>query len=357
MKKITLLMLTFLILATGCNREGQTEKEEDNENYEGKEQVTEVEAVLLKKDEFSKELSANGKISAINNVEIRTKLNEPVMLIKVKNGQWVNAGETIAVLDTFELYHSFIRQKIQYEKARLDFADALVSLGYVIDDLDNVPKDQRRNAEMRSGVILAETDFALAKDKYLSAFIKAPVYGQVANLDLNEGNYPANGGYFCSIINNKRLNVDFYILEEEASIVSKGLKIDVSPFYNVKIKEKGQITAINPTVENGLIWVTAVITSETPALYDGITVKVYVKSASKQCLAVPKEAIVLRTGKKVVFTYNKGEQTAMWNYVETGEENSTHVEITKGLKEMDTVIVSGNLHLGNDVPCTISNVQ
>ena len=153
------------------------------------------------------------------------------------------------------------------------------------------------------------------------------------------------------------MDVDFLILEEEASRVSKGLKVDISPFYNEKIRRTGTITSINPTVENGLILVRAEISGNSPDLYDGMTVKVYVKSAPRYCLSIPKEAIVLRTGKKVVFTYNKGEKTARWNYVTTGQENSTHVVITEGLKNMDTVIVSGNLHLGDGVPCTLSSLE
>jgi membrane fusion protein, multidrug efflux system len=364
MKHITMLMLLTLFMAS-CNREAKEKGPEESlneQNIEGennesadiieRESLSEVEGILLKKGGFSKELSANGKISAIVKVDVRTKLNGPVMQIKVSNGQWVKAGQLIAVHDTLELYHTYKRQKLLFEKARLDFSDALIALGYSSENIVGIPPGQLRNAEMRSGIALAETDFDIARDKYLLAFIKAPVGGRVANLNLNEGNYP-NNGFICAIIDNSKLRVDFFILEEESSIVRQGLKVDVSPFYNDRLRMEGTISAVNPTVDNGLIMVSALVDGNNPSLYDGITVKVFVKSAPKQCLAIPKEAIVLRTAKKVVFTYSSGEKVAKWNYVETGEENSTHVEVVKGLHEMDTVIVSGNLHLGNDVPCML----
>jgi membrane fusion protein, multidrug efflux system len=356
-KQICFLLIILEFLAYGCKKGAQAADEGNNENkVEQSSPVTEVEAVILKKDEFSKEMSANGKVSALKKVDVRTKLNEPVLKIMVRTGQKVKAGEVIAVLDTLELYHTYLRQKVVYEKARIDFSDKLVALGYSEENIGEMPEELRKNARMRSGIELAETDFTIGRNNYMSAFIKAPIDGIVANMDLNEGNYPENG-LICTIIDNRQLKVDFFILEEESMLVSKNLKVDVSPFYNGTIKEKGTITAINPTVDNGLINVSARIDGNNPALYDGVTVKVYIKSSPKKCLSIPKEAVVLRTGKKVVFTYCKGEQVSKWNYVTTEEENSTHVVVTEGLKELDTVIVSGNLHLGNDVPCVVSDLE
>lgn len=357
MKYIKPILLIVFICPLLCNCKRDKQQAGDSDPMvEELSSKTEVEGITLKKGEFSKELSANGKISAQAKVQVTTKLNEAVTKLLVQNGQWVKQGDLIAILDTFELYHSYNREKARYEKAQLDFADMLLGQGYKMDHLENIPKDQLKNARMRSGITMSKTDLELAKDKFQQAIVKAPISGQIANLEVSQGNKP-DKGVICSIINNNQLYVDFYILEEESSIVSKGLKLEVSPFYNDRVKQAGYITGINPTVENGLIKVRAELKGQNNALYDGITVKVFVKSDPRICLAVPKEAIVLRTGKKVIFTYNREEQTAIWNYVQTGDENSTHVEILDGLKNGDIVIVSGNLHLGHDVPCNLKLID
>lgn len=349
----------FALLAISLSRCKQAESKvpEETNNIEDKSTITEVEAEVISLAPFSKELSANGKLKAYEKVELRTKLNEPVARILVKNGQFVNKGQLIAIVDTSDLYFSYVRQKAQFEKAQLDYADMLLGQGYRINNKADIPEEQLRNAELRSGITLSKTDMRIAEEKYRSAFIKAPVSGNVANLTLTQGNYPENGGYICSIINNRSLLVDFYILEEEAHLLRTGLKVEISPFYNDKVTQTGTISAINPTVDNGLIMVTARLNGNNTTLYDGVTVKVLVKSGFSKQLSVPKEAIVLRTGRKVVFTYNSEKSQAEWKYVQTGEENSTHVVVTEGLESGDTVITSGNLHLGHEVPVSISSIN
>ena len=71
-------------------------------------------------------------------------------------------------------------------------------------------------------------------------------------------------------------------------------------------------------------------------------------------------AVVLRSGKQVVFTLKEGK--AMWNYVHTGLENATEYVVSDksqggvedGLLEGDTVIVTGNLNLAHETEVTIS---
>jgi len=70
------------------------------------------------------------------------------------------------------------------------------------------------------------------------------------------------------------------------------------------------------------------------------------RSLGKQWV-VPKSAVVLRTGKEVVFTLEDGK--AIWNYVQTGLENANSYTITsETLKEGDEVIISGNINLAHE---------
>ena len=356
--KAILFLLAICIIITGsCKHQAEASSEEESsETYNEKTTLTEVEGTVLHLGEFSKELSANGKVAASQKVVLRSTISQPILEVKVENGQWVNKGQLIALLDTFELHHTLLRQKASFQKAQLDFADLLLSQGYAIDRLDEVPDNQLTNAKMRSGLTIAQTDLTIALDKYNSAFIKAPIDGHVANLSATEGNYPGNNGHICTIINNKVLKVDFYILEEESKLIKNGLNLEVAPFYDESERYKGTVTAINPTVDNGLILLSGTIARPDSKLYDGITVKVYARSQPQTCLAVPKEAVVLRTGRKVVFTYNPVQQHAIWNYVTTADENSTHIVVTEGLSDGDTVITAGNLHLGHEVPVSMSQL-
>lgn len=67
---------------------------------------------------------------------------------------------------------------------------------------------------------------------------------------------------------------------------------------------------------------------------------------------VPKTAVVLRSGRQVVFTLREGK--AQWNYVQTGLENMTEYTVTgDGLEEGAQVIVTGNVNLAHETPVRV----
>ena len=92
-------------------------------------------------------------------------------------------------------------------------------------------------------------------------------------------------------------------------------------------------------------------------LYEGMNVRVSVKRSVPDQLVVPRTAIVLRSGKQVLFTVK--DSLAMWNYVTTGLENMTEYTLVNqeggDLQEGMTVITSGNINLAHETPVRIIN--
>ena len=90
-------------------------------------------------------------------------------------------------------------------------------------------------------------------------------------------------------------------------------------------------------------------------LFDGMNVRVSVKRSVPDQMVVPKTAVVLRSGKQVLFTVRNN--MAMWNYVTTGLENMTEYTLVdweaSGLQEGMTVITTGNVNLAHETPVKI----
>ncbi len=70
-----------------------------------------------------------------------------------------------------------------------------------------------------------------------------------------------------------------------------------------------------------------------------------------EALVIPKSAVVLRSGRQVVFTLD-GDK-AMWHYVTTGLENLDQYTVTDGLAPGMTVITSGNINLAHETPVKV----
>jgi multidrug efflux pump subunit AcrA (membrane-fusion protein) len=67
----------------------------------------------------------------------------------------------------------------------------------------------------------------------------------------------------------------------------------------------------------------------------------------KNRLLVPKEALLMRDQRALVFVAQEG--LAKWHYVDVGEGNEEFIEIGSGIVAGDTVIVDGHYTLAHDV--------
>ena len=112
------------------------------------------------------------------------------------------------------------------------------------------------------------------------------------------------------------------------------------------------MSEINPLVdENGMVKVKASVEGNA-GLFDGMNVRVSVKRSVDNVFVIPKTAVVMRSGKQVVFTLKDGK--AMWNYITTGLENMTGYTVTgDGMEEGAQVIVTGNVNLAHEAPVKV----
>lgn len=104
--------------------------------------------------------------------------------------------------------------------------------------------------------------------------------------------------------------------------------------------------------DNGMIKVWASVPGGN-GLIDGMNVRVSVKRAVEEALVVPKTAVVLRSGRPVVFNYADGK--AQWNYVTLGLENLSEYTIVDGINPGMIIITSGNINLAHESPVKIKN--
>jgi hypothetical protein len=114
------------------------------------------------------------------------------------------------------------------------------------------------------------------------------------------------------------------------------------------------VTAINPKVdENGLVQVSLTLTSS-KNLLPGMNARAIIRAPQSNSLVVPKDAVVFRSGRAVVFTIENGKESK-WNYVEVGKDNGREIEVLDGIPENSTVITSNNLQLAHQAPVKIVN--
>ena len=200
-------------------------------------------------------------------------------------------------------------------------------------------------ARVKSGYDQSLSQYELAAYEEEHATLVAPFDGVVANLFSKPFNE-------ASIIGTQSMEVDFTVLESELPLIKSGDKVIVTPYSDAASKQEGRITQINPLVDDkGMVKVKASVNGR-GRLFSGMNVRVNVHRSLDSQLVIPKSAVVLRSGKQVVFTLKDGK--AQWNYVQTGLENAESYSMADdALKEGDTVIVTGNVNLAHEAPVKV----
>ncbi|MDH6357839.1 efflux RND transporter periplasmic adaptor subunit [Parabacteroides sp. PF5-9] len=355
MKYYNLLAFIFLALFVSCGDSKEKNTEEDSIETILPEETTRVTVMTLKEADFNHELISNGRLSARQYVDLHFESAEPIAKIYVKNGDRVSKGQKLAELAAFRLNNKTVQAKDALERARLELQDVLIGQGYMLEDSAKVPAATMQLVRTKSGYDGALIQYQLARHEEEQAILTAPFDGVVANLFTKEQNIASPSDLFCTVINPNSLEAAFTVLESELPLIKTGDRVEVSPFAATEIKTEGRITEINPVVDvNGMVQVKAAVNSK-GNLFEGMNVRVSVQRALGNQLVVPKAAVVLRSGKQVVFTLVNGK--SYWNYVQTGLENAEHFTVTEGLKDGDIVITSGNINLAHESSVVVNETE
>jgi len=343
-----LLMWLLIGILVSCSSRTST-NDDKNVSTVLPDETTEVRAMRLEFTDFYHELIANGVVSARNRADLRFQVTEVISAIYVKNGDRVTKGQKIAMLDQFKLQNAYSQASASLERAKLDLQDVLIGQGFSLNDSARVPAEIMQLAKVRSNYNNSVNQFELAEYHLNNSTLYAPFDGIVANLFTKAYNLPDGSQPFCTIIDNLKPETDFKVLESEMPYLRIGDKIRVSPFSANDYSSEGQIVEINPSIDkNGMVMVKAHINNPNNRFFDGMNVKIHMQRSLGRQLVIPKEALVLRTSRKVVFTLK--DNRAQWVYVQTGLENSSSYVVTEGLNAGDSVIYEGNINLAHETP-------
>lgn len=339
-------------LLAACSDAGKGKEPEEGVATVLPGESNEVTVKVLKRGTFEHELVSNGKVTAGAMADLRFETAGVVMHIHVKNGDYVHKGQKLAELDKFRLKNKTAQAKDALEKAGLELQDVLIGQGYPVGDTSKVPDDIMKLARVKSGYDQSLAQYELAAYEEEHATLVAPFDGVVANLFSKPFNEVNTSEAFCSIIGTQGMEVDFTVLESELPLIKNGDKVIIVPYSDAGSRREGRITQINPLVDDkGMVKVKATVNGK-GRLFSGMNVRVNVHRSLDGQLVIPKSAVVLRSGKQVVFTLKDGK--AQWNYVQTGLENAESYSMADdALKEGDTVIVTGNVNLAHEAPVKV----
>jgi membrane fusion protein (multidrug efflux system) len=205
----------------------------------------------------------------------------------------------------------------------------------------------------------AQANVSLAKQQFLSTYIKSPISGRLASRSTEPGQIVGAGQPLGSVVNLGSLYFQGDVSETEIDNISVGqtvkVRIDAIPGKTFQ----GVVDKIYPsaTVAGRNFPVRIRITDKTSAVRPGMFARgSVVTGISRNVVLIPKDAVEERKGTKMVFALN-GNKSVKRLDIEVVRENSDYVEATytNGLKVGDSVITAGHQNLQDKSKVEVEN--
>lgn len=350
------ILTTYLLLIlTACqpNNSEQTKEEEGKSKVsQTTENIVTVKLAASKIKSFPLQVMATGKVTALTQAKINFKTTGVIEKIMVSNSAAVKTGQVLAVLDNEQQRIALQQAQDVLQDTRVELNKLLLEFGGKDRDTTSVSNRILENIKAKSGITKALTNVRDAQLKLENTYLKAPYAGVIANLKTKAYNPTPTTEPFCTILSREGMVVEVSVLESELGVVMLGQIAKVKSLAYSERNYMGKVSEINPVVnEQGLVLIKVGIQNPDQYLLEGMNAQVIIEKNLQNQIVIPKEAIVERSGKKVVFVYENG--LAKWNYVTVAHENSQEVAISEGLKVGQKVIVEGNLNLGHDAKVVV----
>jgi membrane fusion protein (multidrug efflux system) len=298
-------------------------------------------------------ISTNGKINSLRILKVTALSNGMIADGNAVNGKHVPEGSTILQLETTTILHKLERARLTKFNSEKEYESQL--LGY-----ENLLKarsiseaaDIQQKLRISTGLSAAEQDIKEAQYELAKATVRAPFKGVLADVKVQAGQSVVSGNELFTIYDPFNLFLEVKILEADVTLIKRGMPADIAPISSPEQVYRADVYEINPFVdENGLVLVKLKVhysPDQHTRLFPGMNCTAAIKVAVEKSVLIPKEAIVERSGRTIVFTLEEGE--AKWNYVTVGRDNGKVVQVKSGLRPNMKVITSNNLQLTDNAP-------
>ena len=328
MKRFYTLSLGLLLLSA-CKS-----KQEPPKQNAGPQSVV-VDVIIASLQDMSNSVEANGTVVANEYVELHPEVSGRLTYLNVPEGTRIQQGTVIARINDADLQAQMNKSKVALDMA-MKTEERLRKL-LAVNGVNQADYDVALNA-----VNGYKADMAYTQSLIDKTVIKAPFSGLVGLRQVSPGAYLAPANIIVTIQQVDKTKIDFTIPEEYSNLIKKGGSVDVQIDAAKKTMKKAVITATEPQVNANTrnLKVRAIL--QDSKVNPGAFVKVFLASSKEQkAILVPTNSIIPDDKNKQIVVVKNGK--AAFVSVETGGRQANNIEITKGLKTGDSVVVTGLL--------------
>jgi len=308
----------------------------------------------------------SGHLTAVNYVEIRPQITGLITEVKFEDGQLVNEGDVLYIIDprTHKATVDKAKADLIVAKNRFNLANKEFKRSENLINTKLISRqiyDERVSAKLvaESGVKIAESQLTEAEINLSHAYVKAPVSGRVSRTEITEGNLVASGSnapLLTTIVSSKSIYADFEVDEQTYLdyVHDAPSQKDTSDNFPVELRLqadnlvfRGKIHSFDNRIDpaSGTIRARAIFDNPQGKLLPGMYARLKIGSAREEKkIIVNERAIGTDQNRKFVYIVNKQNKT-MYKEVQLGDSINGDRIIRSGLDVGDKVIVRGLIRI------------
>ncbi|MFW5448005.1 MAG: efflux RND transporter periplasmic adaptor subunit [Methylophagaceae bacterium] len=338
----------------------QAEVQDSSINAEPEAMPVEISIVEVQTIRLWKEFS--GRLVAVDYVEVRPQATGVITEIRFKDGQFVNKGDILCVIDPRPLKAivdqktaDFVAAQNSYTLADKEFIRAKDLLNKKI--ISQQFYDERISTKLvaDSMVKRARAKLSEAKINLSYAYVKAPISGRVSRAELTKGNLVSagpNAPLITSIVSSGNIYADFEVDEQTyIDYISAQAGEHKSPvklqLQNSEVVFEGQFHAFDNKIDpaSGTIRARAIFENPKGQLLPGMYARLKLGSAVEQkIILISERAIGTDQDRKFVYVVNADNQ-CVYREVQLGNSIDGQRIVRSGLVAGDKVIIRGLMRL------------
>lgn len=321
----------------------------DENNQLKQEQATLVNIKEVIKREEKSSLDLTGVTAPVQEVTLKSETGGQIVAINFDLGDYVSKGKVLVEIDD--------------KLANLNLESAKLNLSKLEDEYTKTKNLYSGNATSENKVRDAKTDYERAKvaveqaEKQLSfTKITATQNGYIVSKSVDNGAFVGAGSPIVNIVDISRLKTMINVSETDVYKLKTGQKAGITSSVFPGVEFEGKISFISQQGDASHNYAVEIImNNETKnPLKAGTFVNVnFDFPAEHPALLIPRSSLIgsIKDAKVYVVENNKAVQKD----ITIGRDLSDNLEVTKGLKEGEKVVIAGQINLSDGASVSISN--
>jgi len=304
-----------------------------------------VDVIIASPVDIPSIVEVNGTALSEERVMLYPEISGRITFLNLPDGGFVKEGTILVKINDADLQAQLEQQTVALDLAKK--TEARLKQLLSVNSIDQASYD----------IALSEVNTRKANIKVINAqiektVIKAPFTGKLGLRQISVGAYVTTQTLLGTLQTDK-IKIDFSIPETYRNYVEVGKVVFIEPSES-DLKLEAIITAIEPQTNTSTRNIKIRAKLESGIVNPGAFIKVALEKKNKSII-VPTNAIIpdAESNKVIVVKNGKG----VFVNVETGTKNADYAEITKGLIEGDSVVVSGVLFVRSNSKVKVSNVM